>query len=195
MTASTQDIVRHAAKALHGGTRLDLGRLSGELGISRATLFRRVGNRDDLLGAALSLLSERTWDGAVRRWRDGRGEAVRDEAGRLRCLVVMEDYRRAVAADAGLRKLIDTEPVVAMRVLTDPRGRVQPDVVRAHAALFRADVAEAGLRPLVGIDDLSFAVVRLGESFLYADALASRAVDLDVATTLLDALVVGALQS
>ncbi|OLR92978.1 QsdR family transcriptional regulator [Actinokineospora bangkokensis] len=193
MNPSAQDIVRHAARTLHRGARLDMTRLCGELGVSRATLFRRVGNREELMGAALSLMSERTLVEANLDWRREHGTGPRDAQGRLRCLGVMETYRREVAADAGLRKLMDNEPVVALRVLTDPVGQVQPVVVRAHAELFRADVEAAGLRPLVGVEDLSFAVVRLGESFLYADALAARTVDLDVATTLLDALVVGAL--
>jgi len=81
--------------------------MSADLGISRATLFRRVGNREDLMG----------------------------------------------------------------------------------------DVEPTGLKPLVSLDDLGFAVVRLGESFLYSDTLATRTVDLDVATTLLDALIGGALAS
>lgn len=193
MTVSTDDIVRHAAKDLFNGTRLDLSRMSAELGISRATFFRRVGNREDLMGAALLLLSDRTWADSIARWREANGDAPRDAAGRLRCLWVMESYRREVAASDGLRKLIDSEPVVAMRVLTDPRGRVQPTLIEAHTALIGADVEAAGLRPLVGLPDLSYAVVRLGESFLYADVLASRPVDLAVATTLLDTLVLGAL--
>lgn len=193
MSASTEDIVRHAARLLFHGTRLDLSQMSAELGISRATFFRRVGNREDLMGAALLVLSDRTWRTATERWRERHGDAVRDAGGRLRCLWIMEDYRREVAGNEGLRKLIDTEPVVALRVLTDPRGRVQPPLVDAHADLFRADVEAAELKPLVDLADLSFAVVRLGESFLYSDALAARAVNLPVATTLLDALVIGAL--
>jgi hypothetical protein len=38
---------------------------------------------------------------------------------------------------------------------------------------------------------LAYAIVRLGEAFLYSDVLASRAPDLAAATTLLAALVEG----
>lgn len=193
MTVSTEDIVRLAAKLLFRGTRLDLSRMATDLGISRATLFRRVGNREDLMGEGLWTLSDRTWSRAIERWEAEHGDACRTDDGRLRCLRVMEDYRYAVAHNEGMGRLIDVEPAVALRVLTDPRGRVQPRIVAAHVELFRRDVEDAVLNPLVSLDDLSFAVVRLGESFLYADALASRTIDLDVATTLLDALVDGAL--
>jgi AcrR family transcriptional regulator len=194
VTVSTDDIVRHAARLLAAGTRLDLGRMAAELGISRTTFFRRVGNRDDLMGAGLRLLSDRTWQRALDGWRAGHGDAVRTPDGRLRCLWVMEAYRREVAGSEGMRKLIEAESHIALRVLTDPRGAVQPGLVDAHVELFRADVDAAGLAPLVGLPDLAFAVVRLGESFLYSDVLAARAVDLTVATTLVDTLVRGALE-
>jgi len=93
-----------------------------------------------------------------------------------------------------MRKLIEAESNVALRVLTDPRGAVQPGLVDAHVELFRADADAAGLAPLVGLPDLAFAVVRLGESFLYSDVLAARSVDLTVATTLIDTFVRGALE-
>lgn len=195
MSVSTEDIVRHAAKLLLRGTRLDLSRMSADLGISRATLFRRVGNREDLMGEALWTMSDHTWSRAIEHWEDRHGDAFRTPEGRLRCLWIMEAYRQEVAASEGMRQLIDAEPAVALRVLTDPRGRLQPRLVASHVELFRRDVEDAGLKPLVGLDDLSFAVVRLGESFLYSDTLAARRVDLDVATTLLDALVGGALTS
>jgi AcrR family transcriptional regulator len=193
VTVSTDDIVRHAARLLMAGTRLDLGRMAAELGISRTTFFRRVGNREDLMGAGLRLLSDRTWQRALDGWRAEHGDAVRTPGGRLRCLSVIEDYRREVAGSDGMRKLIEAEPTVALRVLTDPRGAVQPVLVDAHVNLFRADADAAGLTPLVGLPDLAFAVVRLGESFLYSDVLAARSVDLAVATTLVDTLVRGAL--
>lgn len=193
MTVSTEDIVRLAAKLLYRGTRLDLSRMATDLGISRATLFRRVGNREDLMGEGLWTLSDRTWSQAIARWETAHGASPRAGDGRLRCLRIMEDYRHEVAHNEGMRRLIDTEPAVALRVLTDPRGRVQPRIVASHVGLFQRDVQDAALNPLVGLEDLSFAVVRLGESFLYADALASRTIDLDVATTLMDALVTGAL--
>ena len=64
---------------------------------------------------------------------------------------------------------------------------------RREALKFDLDVDELALTPLVPLPMLAFAVVRLGESFLYADVLASRAVDLDTATTVLDAFVTSVL--
>lgn len=191
MSPTTEEIVLLAARWIHHGMRLDTRALAAELGISRTTLFRRVGNREDLMGDALWLLSELTLTDAMTHWRDAEGPAVRNAAGQLRCLAVMREYRTAIATDRGFHQLLDYEPTVAIRVLTDPVGRVQPKVVAALVDLLAADVAEGGFVPVVGLDSLSFALVRLGEAFLYSDVLANRAPDLHAASTLIAALVEG----
>lgn len=184
-----------AARWIHHGIRLDTRALAAELGISRTTLFRRVGNREDLLGDALWLLSERTMTNAVAHWERAEGPAVRNAAGLLRCLGVMHEYRTAIATDHGFNQLLRDEPAVAIRVLTDPVGRVQPKVMAAHVDLLARDVADGGFVPAVRLDSLSYALVRLGEAFLYSDVLASRAPDLDAASTLIAALVEGGVRA
>lgn len=180
-----------AARWIHRGIRLDTRALAAELGISRTTLFRRVGNREDLMGDALWSLSDRTMRNAVAHWEQAQGPVVRNGVGQLRCLAVMHEYRTVIATDRGFHQLLDDEPTVAIRVLTDPRGRVQPRVVAAHVDLLARDVADGGFVPAVGLDSLSYALVRLGEAFLYSDVLAARAPDLDAASTLIAALVEG----
>lgn len=191
MSPAADEIVRIAAHRIDRGIRLDTRTLAAELGISRSTLFRRVGNREDLLGDALWYLADRTMAAALRKWARTEGPAVRGTNGELRCLAVMREYRSAIAGNRGFRKLLDDEPTVAMRVLTDPHGRVQPRVMTAHLELLRRDVDDGGFVPVVSLESLCYAIVRLGEAFLYSDVLASRAPDLDAASTLLAALVEG----
>ncbi|MGX7828138.1 QsdR family transcriptional regulator [Actinokineospora sp. 24-640] len=189
MNASPTEVVRVAARLVNQGARLDMSALAAELGISRTTLFRRVGNREDLLGEALWLLSDRTMRAADKHWRTTHGDAVRDPDGGLRCLWIMAQHRDAIAAHAGMRMLLDEEPVAAIRVLTDPSGRVQPRVIAAHAELLDRDVAAGGFTPAVDVETLSYAIVRLGETFLYSDAVASRVPDLPALGTLVGRLV------
>lgn len=185
---SAEHVVRAAARCIHGSGRLDLGALSRELGISRVTLHRRVGNREQLMGEALWYLAERTFAQGVAQWE--RAQAAGElPAGAVRSLWVMAHFRHAVGHDPGQRHLLDEEPGVAMRLLTDPHGRVQPRVIEMEATLMRQDVEAGVLHPVVDVDTLAYAVVRLGESFLYADVLASRTPDLEACTTLVDALV------
>lgn len=183
--------MRTAAHWIGRGIRLDTRTLAAEVGISRSTLFRRVGNREDLMGDALWYMADRTMAAAIRDWAAAHGGAVRDPAGELRCLAVMRQYREAIAGNEGFRRLLDDEPTLAIRVLTDPHGRVQPRVMAAHIELLRRDVDDGGFVPAVSLDSLCYAIVRLGEAFLYSDVLASRAPDLAAASTLLAALVEG----
>ena len=177
-------VVTAAARSLHACRRVDMGSLARELGTSRVTLHRRVGSREQLLGEAFWLLASRTFADAEQRWDAG------PQADRvLRSLWVMREFRYAVAHHAGTRHFLDEEPALAMRLLTDPRGRVQPRVIDTEARLLQRDVDAGLLHPLVDVPTLAYAVVRLGESFLYADVLASRTPDLEACTTLVDALV------
>lgn len=166
--------------------RLDTSALAADLGVSRATLHRRAGNRQALMGEALWRLADVT----LRRLEaehDRHGSAP----GELRCLAILAGFREAIVGDSGMRRLLDDEPVVAMRVLTDPRGRVQPRVVEAIARLLQHDADAGGFVPIIDVPDLAFALVRLGETFIYADVLADHPVDLDAAARLTEALVRG----
>ncbi len=67
-TSKNDRIVATAARWIYEGRRLDMQGLADELGISRVTLFRRVGSREELIGQALWRLTERMLDIAVARW-------------------------------------------------------------------------------------------------------------------------------
>lgn len=191
MNPPAEEIVRRAVGLIVDGVRLDTSAFAQELGISRTTLFRRVGNREDLLGEALHYMSERTWASLLRDWQQRHGDAVRSDTGELRSLGVMRGFRSAIAGNQGFRRFLDDEPTLAVRLITDPTGAVQPGVIAAHVELLRRDVEDGGFVTTVSLDSLGYAVVRLGEAFLYSDVLAARPPDLDAASTLLAALVEG----
>jgi Tetracyclin repressor-like, C-terminal domain len=96
-----------------------------------------------------------------------------------------------VSQSRGLRRLLDHEPALAIRVLTDPRGQIQTGIVAFVEDLLRRDVAEFGLVTITEPGALAYALVRLGESFLYADVLAARRPDVETASRLQRALVEG----
>lgn len=159
--------------------------LADELGVSRVTLFRHSGGREELLANALWVLTERMLTSATRRW-----EAERP-AGALRTPGAGRYFNALVSQSPGLRRLLNDEPTLTMRLLTDPRGRVQTSVVGYVEAMLRLDMAESGLVPLIEPGALAYALVRLGESFLYADVLASRQPDVETANRLQQALIEG----
>ena len=161
--------------------------LADELGVSRVTLFRRVGSREELLSQALWLLTERMLEAAAARW-----EAERPE-GELHTPGTGRHINAIVSQSTGLRRLLDDEPTLTIRVLTDPRGRVQTGIVAFIEELLRRDVTEFGLVTLIEPGALAYALVRLGESFLYADVLAARKPDVATANRLQQTLVEGIL--
>ena len=180
-------IVAVAARWIQDGRRLDMQGLADELDISRVTLFRRVGSREALLGKALWLLTQCTLETAAARW-----EAERPE-GELHTPGTGRHINAIVAQSKGLRRLLDDEPTLTIRVLTDPRGRVQTGIVAFVEELLRRDIEEFGLVTLIEPDALAYALVRLGESFLYADVLAARKPDVATANRLQRALIQGVL--
>lgn len=175
--------MRAAAAWIAAGRRVDLQVLGAEQGVSRATLHRKVGNRDNLLGLALRHMALATLHRAEADWSEGRRRHD------LRTASVLMAFNEAVAGNAGLRRLLDEEPMTAVRVLTDGRGHVQPAVVAAVAELLRQDVQAGALRAVVAPDQLAYALVRLGESFLYSDVVADRPPDVEAANTLECALI------
>jgi AcrR family transcriptional regulator len=174
-----------AALWINDGRRLDMQGLADELGVSRVTLFRHAGSREALLAEALWILTERTLAAAARRWESER------PPGSLHTPGTGRHVNAIVAGSAGLRRLLDDEPALTLRLLTDPRGRVQTGIAAFVEELLRRDMAEFGLVPLIEPDALAYALVRLGESFLYADVLASRKPDVATADRLQQALVEG----
>ncbi|MBR7834272.1 hypothetical protein KDL01_13435 [Actinospica durhamensis] len=181
-----QEAVERAAQWFAQCRRLDMQGLADELGINRATLFRRVGGREVLLARALWIETERCLAIAAERWESEKPADALHTTGSLR------HFNAIVARSKGLRTLLDDEPALAMRILTDPRGPIQQGTVAAVADSLRRDVEDYGLEPIIGPDDLAYALVRIGESFLYADVLAARTPDVEKADRLQRALIEGA---
>jgi AcrR family transcriptional regulator len=176
-----------AAKWVHEGRRLDMQGLADELGVSRATLFRHAGGREALLGKALWVLTRHMLEMASAQW-----EAIRPE-GELHTPGTGRRINAIVSQSKGLRRLLDDEPAPTLRVLTNPLGPVQPGVVRFVEGLLRRDIAEFGLVTIIETNALAYALVRLSESFLYADVLAARKPDVATADRLTQALIEGVL--
>ena len=180
-------IVAAAARWVQDGRRLDMQGLADELGISRVTLFRRIGSREALLGKALWLLTQCTLETAAAQWEAERPEGELHTPGTGR-------YINAIVSEStGLRRLLEDEPALAIRVLTDPHGQVQTGVAAFVEDLLRRDIAEFGLVTIIEPDALSYALIRLGESFLYADVLAARKPDVETVNRLQQALIEGIL--
>jgi AcrR family transcriptional regulator len=142
--------------------RIDIQAIARELGLARATMHRWFQTREALLGELLATLAEQ------------RLQAIRAEVpgGGARALLETADrFNREVAATRGMRFLLAQEQERALRILTSSGGIVQPRVVAAVEDVIVAEVRAGRYAPLVAPNALAYAIVRLGEAFLYSDAI------------------------
>jgi len=177
------EIFAAAARAFAGGERLDMQQLAASLGISRATLYRRAGNRDQLFAAVIWWNSRATLVEAVRRTSRLRGVArVVAVAGHV--LIVSD-------GSVALRRFLATDPETAMRVLTGAHGGVQEHFIASFERLLELEAARGHLALSLDLASVSYALVRIAEGFLYADVIADRERDIGRAATLIDGLLRG----
>lgn len=171
------DIFDAALKTYLDQRRLDMRSLAQELGIGRATLYRRAGSRDRLLGAVLWYLTRRNLGRADRK--------VAHLTGTDRILTHFQIFLHDANGHPSLRRFLNAEPEAALRILTSKRGIVQAGVV-AHTTRLLAQERDAGtFDPAMELPTLAYVMVRIAESFLYADVIADGEPDVDQAIEVL----------
>ena len=151
--------------------RLDMRALAAELGMGRSSLYRKVGSRDQLLGAVLWYLTRRAIVRAV--------EAAQGLSGAERVVAVVHHFLHDVHSQASLRRLLHEEPEAALRILTSKRGVVQQRVTAAVERLLAEEEVQADGTLTLDRATLAYVIVRIGESFLYADVIADNQPDVD----------------
>jgi len=175
-----RDIFDAALGTFRRRRRLDMRALAGELGISRATLYRRVGGRDHLLGEVIWYLTRRS----LARAYEGTDQLTGDQ----RIVTVVERFMRDVHSQPALARLLDAEPEAALRILTSKHGPIQRGIIEVLERLMDIEESRGNLRLGIEHSTLAYAIVRLGESFLYADVIADNDPDVDQAVALIGRL-------
>ncbi|KAA1424781.1 TetR/AcrR family transcriptional regulator [Mumia zhuanghuii] len=161
------------------GRTVDMLALADELAIGRATLYRVVGSRERLLGDVVASLALPTMAASLARARDdGLAPGVDRLVGAARIM------NHAVMGFAPLRAFLTAEPEIAFKVLFMPAAQVHLRIVEAWQQVLAAAVARGDLAPDADPERLAYLFVRIGESMIYADLLAGREPDLDLAATL-----------
>ncbi|MFD3508707.1 QsdR family transcriptional regulator [Nocardia sp. NPDC058666] len=173
------DVLDTAISIFLRGERLELHAVATELGISRTTIYRRFGTREDLLGAAIARLFERVITAVDNRCTS---------RGAHRISEVFDQVLRRLAADPALRTYLQNESPAAHRLVTQADGAVHRCSVTLVERLIQRAQEHDDYRPPIDRTTLAYALVRLGESFLYSNAVDSDG-DIDhllqVQTTLL----------
>ncbi len=172
-----------AAAAYDSGRRLDMQSLARHLGVGRATLYRRAGNREDLLDEVI-------W------WRTRRLVTLQllmshRLSGADRIAAVVGGVLRGVEADLPLRAFIESDPETALRILTGRRSVTATGLTAALERLIDLERSRGCFDAELDTGALAYAIMRISEGFLYADVLANRAAGSGRAVTVIRALLAG----
>jgi AcrR family transcriptional regulator len=134
-----------AREMFDAGERIDVFAVARRVGVSRATMHRWFGTRDQLLTAVLERLAEDFVDDA---------EAAAEGEGDERML----DFTRRIAADSAvfepLREIAQGEADVALRLLLAADGPVRPKLGAAIRSMVAATRTPAAVRRLDPTIDL-----------------------------------------
>jgi AcrR family transcriptional regulator len=167
--ATPTDVLHAARRRFLRSQRIDMNELAQELGIGRATLYRWVGSRDQLLGEVLWSLSEQ---GLARARSEARGR------GAAWVLGVYSRFGELIVELEPLRHFVKSEPECALRVMTSKASPLQRRVVDTFRDVLIEARERRGLRLRLDPETLAFAMVRIAESFLWTDLITGEAPDL-----------------
>jgi AcrR family transcriptional regulator len=145
------------------GRRVDMQALAAELEVSRTTLYRWTGQREQLLSDVLWSLSDDIFEQAKADHPEHTGPE--------RLLAIFRQHVGALVEAKPLHIFLQQETQAALRILTSPEGGVQSRTVWKLAELYREEQAAGAFRPRIDPAALAYAVVRVTEGFIYNDAL------------------------
>ena len=166
------------------GERVDVGALAARLKIGRATAFRWVGSRDLLMGEILWFLCDALMQDCAQK-TDGQGAA--------RIAAICEAVVRAIVQFRPFRQFVRQDPEYALKLLTSKLGTVQRRSIERVRELLNAEAARGLVLPL-NVDTLAYLLVRLCESFIYADVISDQTVDVADAGLAVELLLSGQVQ-
>jgi AcrR family transcriptional regulator len=172
-----------AATAYQARQRLDMKSLARDLGISRATLYRRAGNREQLLDEVI------WW--RARQMLAGQLVATAGLSGAERVAAVIAGALRAIEQDRPLHCFLDADPETALRILTGTRSVAARGMTAVLENLIDTERGTGAFQPELDTTALAYAIMRICEGFLYADVIADRPPDTGRAITVIRALLAG----
>lgn len=149
--------------------RIDMQVLAAQVGIARRTLYRKVRDRN-------SLLAELYWYTSRLLFVEGL-ERSRALTGAARLLAVYAHFLHMARESVELRKQLRDEPDNTLALLTTKQGNVHGRVVQFIRNFLEVEQAAGHFRTDLPLDALAFAIVRMGESFLYAEVLTGESAD------------------
>jgi hypothetical protein len=98
-------------------------------------------------------------------------------SGTRRVVAVYGSFLEQTAANVPLRRFVEADPELALRVMTTGASPLQQRLVGTNRALLSAAFAQEGRQPALPIDDLAYVMVRIGESFSWREFISGERPD------------------
>jgi AcrR family transcriptional regulator len=189
---SALDAFRQARRTFLAGDRLDMKALARTLNVDRATLYRWVGSREQLLAEVLWSLIDPT----ISRLRQAHSAhpahpAHPAAAGQSPAAAVITGTVRSVIANEGMQRFLDREGDLALRLLTTKASDFETRLIALIGEFVSAEAAAGRLSAAVPMDDLPYLLVRVMESYIYLGLITGEHPDPDRAARVINALLPG----
>lgn len=156
----TAIVLAQAREMIAANERLDMARLSAELGVDRTTLFRWVGNRDRLLVEVVASIVDALLEECIRGAGDEGGGYVADVLGR---------WVQAMHGSPELRAVLTRDPDRALRLIASPAGEIHRRLVARLTELLGQEQDAGCLPHPTPLPDLAEALVRLAGAHVWID--------------------------
>lgn len=179
--ASPLEALATARQWFNQGRRIDIQGLAAELGISRVTLHRWVGTREQLLTEVLWASTDR----ALTRLQHA---VAAEELASSHTAEVLTRWAAAVLEHPGVRRLQADEGDKLARLLTSTASDFQRRLVERVELLLGEDITAGRIAIALDPDVLAYTTVRILESFIHTPVITGGAPDPDSNAHVLRAL-------
>ncbi|HLL54337.1 MAG TPA: QsdR family transcriptional regulator [Myxococcaceae bacterium] len=177
--ATPKDVFDLAMRWWMQGERFDIGKMAQALKLSRATVFRWVGSRELLYGEVLASLFEGAMEEAKASAQGTGPTLIADVTRRLMTALINHEP---------MRVFLEQDPEYAMRVLMSRSSSVEQRSAKTVRTALEEAVRLGHIQPELELDALSYLIVRIGESFLYREAITGEPADIEPAITAIQLL-------
>lgn len=174
------DVFREARRRFLRMERLDMSELAADMGVSRATVYRWVGSRDQLLAEVIWSFGEVGLQQAL----DGAAGLT----GADRILRVQEAFADQIVSSAPVRHFVDNEPATALRVMTSKDSPNQERVIAFFRDLIEDTAGRGEIVLRLPADKTAYVLVRLANAFLWTNLIAGEEPDIQAGVDVVRAL-------
>jgi AcrR family transcriptional regulator len=174
--------------------------LARDLNVDRATLYRWVGSREQLLSEVLWSLIDPTLQNlrkacgnASPRAAPHRSSATHSAATQSPAVLspaaaVITGTVREVMASPGMQRFLDREGDLALRLLTTKASGFENRLISLIRELVEEETAAGRLTASIPLDDLPYVLVRIMESYIYLGLITGEHPDPERAARVISAL-------